>query len=493
MKIALGAVTAKTSADVLAILVTEESLADHDLINAIDKQLSGAFRTALKSDEWIGKKDSQYVIQTLGNLPQKKIALVGLGPTKKLVLSDVRAATVRAVRWAQTEKATSIAIALHNDEDDTVQMASEGASLGTYRFTKYFTGDRIPKKPLQQVTIGLTKKPSKTSSAAFQIGLDVSNAVNFARDLVNEPPNELTPERLADESAAQAKKAGLTAKILDRKQIIAAGMHLLDAVGRGSTAEQRFIHLTYSPGKPRKGRKRVVLVGKGLTFDSGGLCIKQAQGMGDMKCDMAGAAVSIAAVLAVAALKLDLEVHAVVAAAENMPDGSAYRPGDVFGSLDGKTVEIVNTDAEGRLVLADALAYTLKLKPDIIIDHATLTGACVVALGTFTAGMYCNDEALAEQYLAAAKKSGESVWRMPLLEELRDGLKSDVADLKHMGDRWGGSIFAALFLREFIADHKWIHMDIAGPALLDRATAWSPKGGTGFGVLTLVEYLRNLV
>ena len=214
--------------------------------------------------------------------------------------------------------------------------------------------------------------------------------------------------------------------------------------------------------------------------------------MGDMKSDMAGAALCVGAMAAIGQLKPDLEVHALIAAAENMPDGDAYRPGDVWGSLDGKTVEIINTDAEGRLVLADALTYGRKLQPDVMIDHATLTGACMVALGALTAGFYANDDALAETYLKAAKSAGEGLWRMPLLDELRDSLKSDVADLKHTGDRFGGSITAALFLREFVGDTKWAHLDIAGPAYLDRVTALGPKGGTGFGLLTFLAYLDAL-
>jgi leucyl aminopeptidase len=362
------------------------------------------------------------------------------------------------------------------------------------------TGERVPKSSIENVTLVMRgrSKGGKTPpdiGAAITRGMAVAAAVNLTRDLVNEPPNELTPDALARAAQQVAQEHGLKITVLDRKKIVAAGMKLLHAVGRGSTNEERFVHMVYSPAqkaRPGTRRKRIVVVGKGLTFDSGGLCIKPAQGMGDMKCDMAGAAISVGIMAAVAAVKPDVEVHGIFAAAENMPDGDAYRPGDVFGSLDGKTVEIVNTDAEGRLVLADALAYARKLEPDALVDHATLTGACMIALGVHTAGFYCNDEPLAEAYLRAAKEAGESMWRMPLAEELREGLKSEVADIKHTGERYGGSIVGALFLREFVGDAKWIHLDIAGPAFLDRVTALAPKGATGYGVLALLRYIESL-
>ncbi|MGH7296807.1 MAG: leucyl aminopeptidase family protein, partial [Polyangiaceae bacterium] len=251
----------------------------------------------------------------------------------------------------------------------------------------------------------------------------------------------------------------------------------------------RLVHLSWTP----KGAKRkLVFVGKGITFDSGGISIKPAAGMGEMKHDMSGAANVVALMAAVAAVKPKVEVHAIAACAENMPDGNAYRPGDIWGSLDGKNVEIVNTDAEGRLVLADALAYARTLTPDLIVDNATLTGACVVALGNTCSGWYSNDEGLAREFDRALGESGEQMWRMPLLEEMREQIKSDVADVKQAGDRWGGSITAALFLREFVADAKWVHCDIAGPAALDRPHAWmQAKGATGHGLLTFLAMIER--
>lgn len=496
MKFALGTIGPDTATDLLAVLLTEESIAQDALVDALDKALDGVLRTAIKDEEFTAKKDSALSVATYGRATPRKVLLLGLGAAAKAGANEVRAAAAKAARTANGEKATSLAIALPDGEAETVRAAAIGAALGAYRFTKYLTGDRRPKKHLEKVTLSAHgakgSKATAEQKRALAQGESVAQAINLTRDLVNDPPNEMTPAALADVAARVAQEGGLSVKILDRAKIRAAGMKLLDAVGRGSRNEPRFIHLTWKPEKSRKGRKRVVLVGKGLCFDSGGLCIKPAQGMGDMKSDMAGAALAVGAMAAVAALQPDVEVHALIAAAENMPDGDAYRPGDVFGSLDGKTVEIINTDAEGRLVLADALAYGRKLEPDYVIDHATLTGACMVALGATTAGFYCNDESLATQYLDAAKAAGESMWRMPLLDELRESLKSDVADLKHTGDRYGGSITAALFLREFVGDAKWVHLDIAGPAFLDRAHALGPKGGTGYGVLSFLQFLATL-
>jgi leucyl aminopeptidase len=247
------------------------------------------------------------------------------------------------------------------------------------------------------------------------------------------------------------------------------------------------VHMSWTPAN---AKRRLVFVGKGITFDSGGLSIKPAAGMGEMKHDMSGAANIVGLMQIVGALKPNVEVHGIFAAAENMPDGASYRPGDVWKSLDGRSVEIINTDAEGRLVLADALAYARTLEPDVLLDNATLTGACVVALGNSCSGWYASNEASAEEFSAAVKASGEQMWRLPLLEDLKDQLKSECADLKHHGDRWGGSITAALFLREFVGSvPRWIHCDIAGPGMGDRVRGWDPKGGTGHGVLTFLSVI----
>jgi leucyl aminopeptidase len=355
------------------------------------------------------------------------------------------------------------------------------------------TGDRKPKVDVQRVILGLDAKPKdSTLLAQVKLGQRVGSAVNLARDLSNEPGNVIYPESFAAAAAEMvraAKTPGLKIEIFNFAEIRRRGMKLIDAVGRGSAREPRLVHVSYVP----KGAKRVLaFVGKGITFDSGGLSIKPAAGMGEMKHDMSGAANVVGLMAAIAALKPKVAVHAVAPCAENMPDGDAYRPGDIWGSLDGKNVEIVNTDAEGRLILADALAFARTLSPDLIVDNATLTGACVVALGTTCSGWYANDEACAEEFAAAVKESGETMWRMPLIEDLREQLKSDVADVKQTGDRWGGSITAALFLREFVGDTHWVHCDIAGPAALEKPALWmQSKGATGHGVLTFLAMVER--
>jgi leucyl aminopeptidase len=498
MKIVLGSAGPKTAVDALAVLVTEDDVARDELVSELDAALGGALRSAIKDEEFTAKKDTLLVLPTFGKIAARKIALIGIGSGRKLAAPDVRAAAVKATRWG-IDRGATLAIALpRRSTPETIRAVAEGVQLGAYRFIKYLTGDRIPKKALTEVTLGMRANGGKEAGRpqqqhdALARGISVGESVNLVRDLVNEPPNELTPAALAQAAKDVAKKHKMQITVLDRKGIIGAGMKLLDAVGRGSVNEQRFVHMVYTPAKLKKNRKKIALVGKGLTFDSGGLCIKQAAGMGDMKCDMAGAGITVGVMHAVAALQLDVEVHGIFAAAENMPDGGAYRPGDIFGSLDGKTVEIINTDAEGRLVLADALAYARKLGTDYIIDHATLTGACMIALGPNCAGLYGNDDRLARSYVQAADRAGESMWHMPLLEDLREGLKTDVADLKHTGDRYGGSITGALFLREFVGDSKWLHLDIAGPAFADRVTVLSPKGATGFGVLAFIQFLESI-
>jgi leucyl aminopeptidase len=374
--------------------------------------------------------------------------------------------------------------------ESRLRYIAEGLVLGAYRFDKYLTGDRRPKADLSKVFVVTGAKIPESAKDDVALGEKIAAAVNIARDLSSEPPNELPPASLAEAAKKVAKENGLKIEVFDMAEIKKRGMRLIEAVGRGSAHEPRFVHLSYVPKGPSK--KRLVFVGKGITFDTGGISIKPAAGMGEMKHDMSGAGNMVGLMAAVAALKPQVEVHALMACAENMPDGNAYRPGDVWPSLDGKSVEIINTDAEGRLVLADALAYGRKLLPDLMVDNATLTGACVVALGNTCSGFYATNDETAHEFAASVKEAGEQMWRMPLLEELKDQLKSDVADIKHTGDRWGGSITAALFLREFIGDVKnWVHADIAGPVTTDRAVGWCPKGATGHGVLTYVALVER--
>jgi len=474
-------------ADVAVIGIVEGASPRAGSLATLSKALGPVVQKTLKREEFTGKKDQTVELSSNGQLKPAKIILMGLG-SAPVTESQIRTIAAKAARIAQHHRAASLVLEVPFGVQGAERAAAEGAVLGAYRFTRYFTGDRLPKSSLERVILATTGRVSKETRAAVEVGQRVGEAICIARDLVNEPPNELYPESFAKICQDLSKANGLKCTVLDKAQMQKRGLKLLLAVAQGSVREPRLIHMVYSPseGKPKK---KLVFVGKGLTFDSGGLCIKPAQGMEDMKGDMGGGANVVALMVALAAHKPQIEVHGLIGAVENMPDGAAYRPGDIFGSLDGKFVEIINTDAEGRLVLADVLAYGRELKPDLMLDNATLTGACIVALGNLTSGYYANQDELAERMKTASGEAGESMWHMPLLDELRDGLKSDWADLKHTADRWGGSITAALFLREFVGTTPWIHVDIAGPSMAHRAYGLHPKGGTGHGVLTFLKLI----
>jgi leucyl aminopeptidase len=358
--------------------------------------------------------------------------------------------------------------------------------LGSYRFEKYRSKDATTPDKLAQVKILVPEEP-----LALARGEIVARAVAMARDLVNEPASKLTPRALAEAAEALAQEKGLDCKVLGPKECERQRMRLLLAVAQGSVEEPRFVHLTYRPKGKERAKRKVVIVGKAITFDSGGLSLKPAASMLDMKTDMAGAAAALGVAQALPSLGLKSEVHVLIPAAENMPSGSACKIGDIVTGLGGKTVEIVNTDAEGRLTLADALSYAIKLAPDEVIDLATLTAACVVALGPHIAGVMGNDRSFVEHFLAAARRAGEEMWPLPLPERLKEQLKSPVADLKNSGERWGGALLGGLFLREFVGKVPWVHVDLAGPASAEKDAGHIRKGGTGFGVSAVLEYLLS--
>ncbi len=477
------------AADVAVIGVAEGASHKVGSLAALAKALGPVVQRTLKREEFSGKRDQVVEFATNGQLKPAKVLLMGLG-SGELTEAQVRTMAAKAARAAQSMRASSLVLEVPSGLALAERAAAEGVVLGAYRFSKYLTGDRLPKSGLERVTLATSGRVTKDLRAWVEIGQRVGEAICLARDLINEPPNELYPETFARFCQEVAKERGLKCTVLDKAALTKKGMKLMLAVAQGSARDPRLIHMVYTPDE--KPKKRLVFVGKGLTFDTGGICIKPAQGMEDMKGDMGGGANVLALMAALAATRPPVEVHGLIGAVENMPDGNAYRPGDVFGSLDGKFVEIINTDAEGRLVLADVLAYGRELKPDVMLDNATLTGACVVALGTLTSGYYASNDALADAMKQAAKDAGESMWHMPLIEELREGLKSDWADLKHTADRWGGSITAALFLREFVGETPWIHVDIAGPSMSHRAYGIHPKGGTGHGVLTYLKLIDAL-
>jgi leucyl aminopeptidase len=493
MKIALAkqeSIT-KVKTDLLVVGVRIEKVGKDPNVAKLNSAMKGVLLRCIENEEFTAKKGQTLKLLAQASIQAKHLLLVGLrsdnGESQE---SMSRLLGVIAGR-AATKHASVALIAPHHD-DRMLRSVADGIITGAYRYTRYLTGNRKPKLKLSKATILIEKKPNYSAQQSVRDGAKIGSIVNLARDLVNCPANDLSPAALARISAQESKKAGIKCKVFNRKAIEKLGMPLLLAVNQGSSREPRFVHMVYKPQTANKATAKVVFVGKGLTFDSGGLCLKPPGSMLDMKEDMAGAAVTIAIVLAAAHLKVPVEVHGIIAATDNAIGPDAYRPGDVLPSRDGKFVEVINTDAEGRMILADALSYARELKPTYIVDHATLTGACEMALGSYTCGLFCNDNGFGQSYLDAGNETGESFWRLPLNPELKDQLKSSIADLKHTGTRYGGAITAALFLQEFVGDSRWAHMDIAGPAFLERQHGIMPKGGTGFGVLTGVRFLESI-
>ncbi len=497
MKISLTDDTLTTiKVDLLAVGVHSTKTSGKGPLGALAAAMGKDRLEQLMKDESFKAKPGQTLkVPAAGKMKCGWVLLVGLGEGDPKP-ADSRQVALDAVRACKGQK--TVAVLATDRSAEAVRCATEGFLSASYSYGAYKTGDRKPKErpkvglilvSTEKARGGVAASKDKELRAALDAGRIVGEAVSFARDLVNAPPNDMNPPALAQAAKDEAEKHGVACEVWDKKKIAAEKMELLLAVNRGSGVEPRVVHMRYVP---KNAKKRVVFVGKGLTFDSGGLCIKPAQSMNDMKCDMAGAAVTAGIVVCAARLGLPIEVHGLIGSTENMTGADAYRPGDVFTSREGKTVEIINTDAEGRLVLADVLSYATTLAPDFLVDHATLTGACMVALGQYTAGFFAADEELAERYLAAARADGELFWRLPLQKELRSSLDSDVADIKHTGGRLGGAITAALFLKEFVGEARWAHVDIAGPAYLDHAHGRSPKGGTGFGISTGVRFLEAL-
>ncbi len=413
-------------------------------------------------------------------------ALLGLGEKAKATPDIYRKAGALAYKLAQDKQAAKVGLEL--PANASMKAACEGAAIAPYKFDKYVT--EKTELYVKEFVLFTQDKSASKDIAEAQI---IAKAVKLARDLINEGPTVMNPEEMANVAQRQAKATRLEVKVLDEKALTQEKFGLLLAVGRGSAdyAPPRVIKLTYRPAK--KAKKHIALVGKGVTFDSGGLDIKPSDGMLHMKTDMSGAAAVMGVMQAIAQLKPDIAVTGYMACVENGVDSKSYHPGDILISRKGLSVEINNTDAEGRLVLADTLNYAQeKDKPDIIIDIATLTGACAIALGPNMAAVFSNEDGLSDKILGASRYTGEQFWRMPLSDDLFDQLKTPIADMKNTGERYGGSITAALFLQKFIEPKTaWAHLDIAGPARNDKEQAYVSAGGTGFAVRTLIELLMG--
>jgi len=472
----------------------------------LNRRLDGALEQSCRDEDFKGKPGQTVSFNVPPGRSIRRILVCGLGERAAYAPETARQLAGTATRTALRVGAHGVAIQLPVLEVPTptdevlasVRAMAEGARLGAYRFDAYRTRD-MRESTLSDVRVAFVAEDVQGTKGAdlrdaLRHGESLAEGVAFARDLINEPPNALTPVEIAERAKKMAKTEELVVKILGPKELERQGMRLHLGVAQGSRQEPRLVHLTYEPSEKAKAPGPVLaIVGKGLTFDAGGLSLKSSEGMTEMKIDMGGAAAVLGAMKVIARLRPSITVHGLVGAAENMPDGNAIRPGDVLSSKRGLSVEILNTDAEGRLVLADTMAYAQDLEPTHMVDLATLTGAALISLGRQRAAVYYDDGPMASHLEGAFERSGELYWRMPLAPELREVLKSEIADLKNVGDRYGGSITAALFLKDFVnPDLAWSHLDIAGPVWSTQESGYTPKGGTGYGVRTLVELARGL-
>ena len=441
-----------------------------------------------------GKRGESLLVPNTGGeaLAAKAVLLVGVGPKAAASPDACRRAIGRVARQLggrKTVATTLPQIVGAKDQLEAVQATVEGVLLGSYRFDRYKSKSDGAARRLAKVAIlGGGKTDAKAAKDSIRRGEVIAESQMWARDLVNTPALDLPPAGLAKEAQAMAKEVGLTCKVWTEAELEKGGFGGVLGVGQGSVRPPRLIELKYSGGG--KGSP-IALTGKGIAFDSGGLSIKDATGMEWMKSDMGGAASILATMRAIALLKPKVNVIAAIPSAENMPSGSAIRPGDVLKHRGGTTSEVLNTDAEGRLVLADSLAFLAEKKPRVIIDTATLTGACMIALGTDLWGAMGNDRDLIRDVLAAGAAAGEPGWELPMHEPYRKLIDSDIADIKNIGKRYGGAITAAMFLREFVGDVPWVHLDIAGPAFSERQGDYWPKGATGSPVRALVRYVLS--
>lgn len=487
-----GEIQKKTDAAVIVNLF--EGARPSGATGAIDKALSGQLRAAIGHGDFTGKRNELLLLYGGGGVAAKRVLIVGLGPRKSVDLEVVREAAGTAAGYLQKMGLSSASSILHGagagklNPELVAEAIAEASILACYRFDAFKTRKKTAKPVLKKLTI-VELEPQLVTSArrGARTGRQIAEATCLARDLANQPGNSATPTYLARTARSIARTHGLSCQVLDETRMRKLGMGALLAVSQGSAQKAQFIVLEHNK---RAAGNPLVFVGKGVTFDSGGISIKPGGGMEDMKFDMCGGAAVLGAMQAVAALKLPCRVVGIVPATENLPDGKSFKPGDIVTTLSGKTIEIQNTDAEGRLILADALAYAARFKPAAVVDLATLTGACVVALGHHASGMMGNDDDLAEKVRAAGEATAERVWPLPLWDEYRRQIRSDFADMKNTGGRPGGAITGAALLAEF-TDYPWVHLDIAGTAWSSRTRPYIPKGGVGIGVRLLTHLARH--
>ncbi len=483
--------------DCLVVGLLEESLPLTGILSELNDKVEGLLQTLIEEEAFEGKAGTTALTRLGKGSPIKKIGIVGLGSSDAMDLESLRRGAAIAARLAQKAKSASLGISFpvwNNGQALTAQALTEGIILALNKDSRFKSEPAKNATELSQ--IHLIAFPGEEDAIARAEA--ICDGVILARELVAAPPNVVTPEKLADTAAEIAKEYDLKLQVLEREACEQIGMGAYLGVAKASDLPPKFIHLTYSPAASSEdsaagtAKRKVAIIGKGLTFDSGGLNLKSSgSGIEMMKIDMGGAAAVLGAAKAIAQLKPDVEVHFISAATENMISGHAMHPGDILTASNGKTIEINNTDAEGRLTLADALVYADKLGVDAMIDLATLTGACVVALGDDIAALFSPDEALAKSLTAAASLSGEKMWQMPMEDKYFEGLKSVVADMKNTGPRAGGSITAALFLKQFVKETPWAHIDVAGPVWTEKENGYNSPGATGYGVRMLVQWVSQ--
>jgi leucyl aminopeptidase len=483
----------EVKADAIVVGITSDDKKLPPAAAALDRQAGGRIAAVLAAERFQGKAGAVTHLHVADGSGPSRVVVTGLGSRRNGGAEMVRRAAAAGLRRARDLGARTVALEVLGDRlppRERAHAAVEGAILGTYVFDRYKREKNEKVVDTLRVVAADGRQAREVTEGARR-GEIFALATWLARDLINAPANDVHPTHVAEVAKQVAREGKLKVKILEREDCAKLGMGAFLGVAQGSPEQPpKFIHLTYTPsGRPTK---KVAVIGKGITFDSGGLDLKSAEGMSRMKNDMSGAAAVLGIMQALPKLGAKVEVHGFIAATENMPSGTAFRPGDILRAMNGTTIEIGNTDAEGRLTLADALCYAAKfVEPQEMIDMATLTGACVVALGPLCSGLMASDQRLADRLLAAARAAGERVWQLPLIEEYRDQFRSDVADLNNTGGRNGGAITAGLFLKEFAGSIPWAHFDIAGPAFIDKDSPLGPKGATGVAVRTILTYLTN--
>ncbi len=484
----------KISSELLATFVFQDEELFKQTSSDLIKKFGPTVESALSSKDFCAKEEETLLLYTTSK-KSPRLFIIGLGESKKFTVEKLRRVSATAAKKAKSLKISSVAIEIPEVEsilsvssEEIAIAISEAALLSLYKYDKYISKEKNGKK-LNAITFISSSKNIKNIQNGIHIGQIIAEATIHARDLSNAPGSEIYPETLASDAKQLGKKLGFSVTIFDKKKIQQLGMGGVIGVSKGSEKDPRFITLEY--GKQYQKSGTIALVGKGVTFDTGGISIKPSAGMAEMKMDMSGAAAVIGTFHAIAKLKLKKHVVGLIPSVENMPSGSAVKPGDIIRHFNGKTSEVDNTDAEGRLILADALSYADKFKPEVVIDLATLTGACVVALGHYASGMMGNDQQVMDALESAGEKTYDRVWQLPMFDEYEKLIKSDVADVKNVGGKWAGAITAGWFLKKFIGDYKWVHLDIAGTAIQEENQDYIPRGGSGAGVRLLVEFLKN--